>query len=288
MDGPTTNEKGHALEIAVETIEKVILAASPSLLGQPFTIERRKQITVGGVHHEIDIYVTVGAAKGYESVFIFECKNWGDKVGKNEPIVFSEKIKAAAAQRGYFVAKEFTKDAIAQVAQDPRMMMLTATEYDPTNVPPPNGFHFTAPASAKCMTTFRLAGTAGTKIVAVIQAGSTMVRLRGADVPLTAYMNAWVEALYAHRLLYFNTIDLPDGVHAMPARDERSFGPGEFLIDDRPMEYVRLEVEYGVRIVRPAVISDFEVATRGRVVRLATTVIHDVPIDVSYVTTFAD
>src|ERR1035438_4783055 len=126
----TPGEKGHALEIAVETIEAVILASSPSLQGQPFTVERRKTITVGDVHHEIDIYVTVGAAMGYESIFIFECKNWADPVGKNEPIIFSEKIKAAVAQRGYFVAKEFTKDALGQAAQDPRMTTLTATEYD--------------------------------------------------------------------------------------------------------------------------------------------------------------
>src|ERR1035441_1861623 len=93
------DEKGRELEIAVEAIEAVILESSPSLLGQPFKIERRKRINVGGVHHEIDIFVQVGAAKGYESTFIFECKNWEAPVGKNEIIVFSEKIDAAVAQR---------------------------------------------------------------------------------------------------------------------------------------------------------------------------------------------
>ncbi len=68
------DEKGWELEIAVEAIEAVILESSPSLLGQPFHIERRKRINVGGVHHEIDIFVQGGAAKGYESTFIFECK----------------------------------------------------------------------------------------------------------------------------------------------------------------------------------------------------------------------
>jgi hypothetical protein len=60
------DEKGRELEIAVEAIEAVILESSPHLLGQPFQIERRKRINVGGVHHEIDIFVQVGAAKGYE------------------------------------------------------------------------------------------------------------------------------------------------------------------------------------------------------------------------------
>ena len=60
------------------------------------------------------------------------------------------------------------------------------------------------------------------------------------------------------------------------------------MIEGREMDRVHLDVEYGVQIVHPAVVSDFEVATRGRVVRLATTVIHNVPIDISYVTTFTD
>jgi hypothetical protein len=217
----TPAEKGHALEIAVQTIETVILASSPALRGQPFKIERRKTIIVGGVHHEIDIYVKVGVP-GYESIFIFECKNWDAKsVNKNEPIVFSEKIKAAVAQRGYFVAKEFTKDALAQSAQDPRMTTLIATEYDSTNVPPPHAFHFTAPASAKCSTTFRLAGTEGTKIIGAILVSGAIIRLRGVDLLLADYMNAWVEKLYAERLLYFSTVDLADGVRPMPAADER-------------------------------------------------------------------
>src|SRR5689334_20905416 len=63
----------------------------------------------------------VGVAKGYTVTFIFECKNWEDAVGKNEIIIFSEKIDAVSAQRGYFVAKSFTRDAEAQALKDPRM-----------------------------------------------------------------------------------------------------------------------------------------------------------------------
>src|SRR5215469_1042866 len=100
------DEKGVALEVAVHAIEQVILESSPALRGELFHIERRKILIVGGVRHEIDIFVTVGAAKGYESTFIFECKNWDKPVGKNELIVFSKKIDAATAQRGYFAAKK--------------------------------------------------------------------------------------------------------------------------------------------------------------------------------------
>ncbi len=74
----------------------------------------------------------------------------------------------------------------------------------------------------------------------------------------------------------------------MMATDERSFNAGELVMDGREINLVRLDVEFGVEIIRPAVISDFEVATRGRVIRLATAKIRNVAIDTSYVTTFRD
>ena len=76
------DDKGRELERAVQAIGAVILKSSPALREQPFKIEARKRVNVGGVHHEIDIFVTVEAAKGYTSIFIFECKNWEAAVGK--------------------------------------------------------------------------------------------------------------------------------------------------------------------------------------------------------------
>lgn len=283
----TPGDKGHALEIAVHAIETVILASSPSLRGQPFQIERRKTLTVAGVRHEIDVFAKVGVANGYESIFVFECKNWEDPVGKNEIIIFSEKIKAAVAQRGYFVAKTFTKDALAQAAGDPRITMLYASEHDPSNIPPPHRFHITAPAGAKPSIMFRAAGAPGAQ-ADPIQVHGKLVRLCGTEVLLSDYLDAWIEETYQKRLLRFWTVDLPEGVHPMVEEDERSFIAGEFVIDGRDMEYARLLVEYGVEIIRPAVISDFEITTRGRVIRLATAKIRDVAIDTSYVTTFTD
>src|SRR5260370_15194144 len=143
------DEKGRELERAVHAIEAVILESSPALREKPFLIETRKHIAVGGVHHEIDIFVTVEVAKGYTAIFIFECKNWEAAVGNNEIIVFSEKIDAATAQRGYVVAKSFTKDAEAQALKDPRITLLTATEHNPATTLTPESFHITAPPPPK-------------------------------------------------------------------------------------------------------------------------------------------
>src|SRR5258708_6316200 len=96
----TPKEKGDALELAVQAIESSILKASPSYQEKTFTIEGQKIVTVADVRHEVDIWVSVDLGEGYTALFIFECKNWEESVGKNEIIVFAEKIRALQAQRG--------------------------------------------------------------------------------------------------------------------------------------------------------------------------------------------
>jgi hypothetical protein len=279
--------KGRALENAVHAIEAVILASSPALREQPFTIEARKIITVGSVHHEIDIFVTVEAAKGYTATFIFECKNWQAAVGKNEIIVFSEKIGAASAQRGYFVAKSFTKDAEAQALKDARVTLLTATEHDPATTILPDLFHITAPATSKSSTTFRALGSAGTNMAPITVPG-TKVRLYGNEILLSNYLTAWTWELYEERLLGFSTAHLAEGVYPMPCSAERFFGVGECVINGQEMEHVRLDAEFGVHIMRPLVISHYEVATRGRAVRLANVNVHDLVIGSTLVQTLTN
>ena len=210
--------KGRELEDAVHAIEKVILESSPTLQDKAFAIETRKRIGVEDVHHEIDILVTVEIAKGYASIFIFECKNWEDAVGKNELIIFSEKINVTAAQRGFFVAKSFTKDAVAQAQKDSRITLLTAAEHDPATTITPDSFHFTAPASLKPTITFRVAGSSG-KNLTPIDVYRRMVRLYGQEIALTEFLDAWIQELYAERLLHFRTWHLEEGVHSMKATD---------------------------------------------------------------------
>jgi hypothetical protein len=108
---PTPQQKGDALENAVRGIENLLLSLSPSLQQETHKIESKKIISVGDVHLEIDVFISVDLGSGYKSVFIFECKNWKDAVGKNEVIVFSEKVGVCQAQWGCIVAKSFTSGA---------------------------------------------------------------------------------------------------------------------------------------------------------------------------------
>lgn len=275
--------KGRELEAAVHAIETVILDSSPALREKRFIIETRKRINANGVHHEIDIFVTVELAKGYSSTFVFECKNWEAPVGKNEIIVFSKKIDASRAQHGYFVAKSFTKDAEAQAREDPRMTLLAATEHDPAATPAPDLFHFTAPATAKASTTFRVRGSAG-KSMDPIEVQGQKFQLSGREVLLSDYMNSWMQEIYEQSLLRFDSARLSEGIYPMAAAGERSFGAGECFINGKEMEHVRIEAEFGVQIIRPVVISDYEVSTRGRAVRLAEVKVGGLAFQTTFVT----
>lgn len=120
--------KGNELERAVGLIEKLILEQNPNLKNNPFTIENKKIIIVNNVKHEVDWYIEIDLGDGYKSIYIFECKNWKEPIGKSEIIEFSELIRATSAFKGYFIAKQFGKYAVAQAELDPRMELLIAKD----------------------------------------------------------------------------------------------------------------------------------------------------------------
>lgn len=135
---PTNQEKGDRLERAVRAIEQLILQSHPMYSDRSFRFWSKRILDAGGTHHEIDVWVEVDLGMGYRAVFIFECKNWEEKVGKNEIIVFQEKVRVADAQRGFFVARSFTKDAVAQAAGDRRIELLDAEVLPTDNMPAPS------------------------------------------------------------------------------------------------------------------------------------------------------
>lgn len=130
----TSLEKGNRLEQAVRRIETSIIQSVPGYSEAKFQIESKKIITVAGVRHEFDLWVKAQIAAGYESNFVFECRNREEKASKNDIIVFAEKVKVANAAKGFFIAKSFTQDALAQVALDGRLIALVAEEIDPASI----------------------------------------------------------------------------------------------------------------------------------------------------------
>ena len=64
----------------------------------------------------------------------------------------------ANAQRGFFVAKAFTADAVAQAGQDQRVELLLAAELDPSAVMVPAGFHSIFLGETNAGVTIRMKG----------------------------------------------------------------------------------------------------------------------------------
>jgi hypothetical protein len=120
----SNKEKGKSLEEAVHAIESFIFASEPSLKHSTIVFERNKIVTLKGARSEIDLYANINLGKDYEVIYLFECKNWNKKIGKNEIIVFSEKIRELNAQKGFVMGKEFTKDAIERANQDGRIKIV--------------------------------------------------------------------------------------------------------------------------------------------------------------------
>jgi restriction endonuclease len=260
-------EKGNALEIAVAAIERHILTRSPGLREDTFVIEGKKIIQVGGVHHEIDIFVTIDSAPGYKSVFIFECKNWTDAVGKNEIVIFAEKIDAAKAQHGYFIAKSFTRDAEAQANKDPRIILLIATEHDPTGLPVPFDFHGVIPELGSVDVCFRSWNSSNADDSPVDTTAVT-AQFQGSAINLKEYLIKWAWEVCGESMRTFRSQRLPEGVYDRTAESIREFPKGELLLDGEPIKSATLHVPFKVRVFR-TVTSHFEVASRGRVVTFA-------------------
>jgi Restriction endonuclease len=264
----TPAEKGDALQQAVSWLERHILSTSPALKEKTFLFQEKRIVCVGGVHHEIDIFVTVDLANGYRAIYIFECKNWKKAVGKNEVIAFSEKVDAVQAAHGYFVATSFSRDAEAQARKDPRITLLVATEHDPAGIPIPNDLHLTVTTPRNVQATFLKRGSDG-KDIKPVDLGAARCQLKGEEIDLRAYLAQWSEAVASEDVLRFPSARLGPGSYDRVAESTRDFQPGELQLDGADIERIKQTLAYSIAIYRPPIISRFEVESRGRVIQLA-------------------
>jgi Restriction endonuclease len=269
----TPAEKGDALHHAVLAIERRILHTAPHLKDKNFTIQDKKIINAAGVHHEIDIFVSVESAPGYSAVYIFECKNWKDAVGKTEIVDFIEKIHCATAAHGYFVAKSFTKDAYAQAEKSSRLTLLVATENDPTGLPIPGEFHTVASVPRKFEVNLFARGRKPDSELVAIDFETAKAEMNGAPVNLKKFLMACANQTIFQDVLSFRSHTLPVGDYEREGVGTRVFEPGGLMVNDKDMELMEIRVTYTTTIYRPAVMWSFDVQTRGRVLAFAPVVL---------------
>jgi hypothetical protein len=258
----TPKKKGNDLEQAVRAIEDAILRTAPGYAEGTFKIQGNRVFVQDGVRHEIDVFVTAYLAAGYESIFIFECKNWNAKVGKNELIIFSEKIAVSGAQRGFFVAKAFTKDAQAQAKKDARIQLLTATHFEPvTRVQFPQ-FHLLNITSTHANVEIRGFNASGaTKEMQL--SGKTIV-VNGTSSPANEYIQQMTERARDAKLNKTATQLLGEGAHEILFFEIAEFNEGEAFIESQPIKTIGINGTAQVEIVLGSVLSVYEVQSRGR------------------------
>jgi hypothetical protein len=267
MSMDTPQDKGDALENAVAAIEEVILQSSAGTGRKPI-IEKKKIIIVNEVRHEIDVYVTADLGPGYKSIFIFECKNWKEAVGKNEIIIFSEKIDASHATSGCFVAKSFTSDAVNQAKQDPRITLLLASEYAPQSGPEVFQFFTRSPEMTKLDVTMLKRGSAGLDSKPVSPEASELECL-GRPVNFRAQLSIWSMKVCNGDLMAFFEEPVPAGIYRRTVNGELNFGPGQVSVNHEEVEKLVFHVEYKVTVTQVPVVSHFEVKSRGRCITFA-------------------
>jgi hypothetical protein len=257
----SSQEKGDALELAVAAIEHVILHNSPSLGGPPH-FERKKRINVSGVHHEIDLHLTIDSGAGYKSIFIFECKNWQEAVNKNEIIVFSKKIQDSSAAMGYFVAKSYTSDAIAAARLDSRIVLYTAIEHDPTKEA--TEFYCRFPHMTAYEASFIAFGSDGQKFETK-NMDEIQVTYRGQNVKFREQFLLWTTEACDEEFAAFFEEPVPEGIYPRPpVHKERTFARGELFFGEREIECASLYIEFYFEVIKSPLVSHFEVENRGR------------------------
>lgn len=261
------NAKGELLQEAVQAIESMILETFPAYSAGTFRIEAKKTVVIAEVRHEIDLLVTVAHGSGYDAVFLFECKNWANPIGKNEVVVFSEKIRALNAQRGFFIGTEFTKDATAQAKLDQRMQLVSAAELDPRSIEVPGHFHMVELRAFSVHARIARVGDAP-EAEQPLDPATTDFVLDGKPVALEPYLLSWANELRQERLSRFNSVFAAGGTHELDFAGERTFAPGSALIGGRPAKHVELKGTTEVYVARAVIVSAFEIDGRGRRVRV--------------------
>lgn len=245
----------------MRAIETAILRQAPGYNEKAFRIEGKKTIKTDlGVHHEIDIWVNVEIAVGYAATYIFECKNWKAKVGKNEIVDFAEKIKVAQAQKGFFVAKSLTRDPEAQAKSDARIELLLVRELPMDEVPTQmQSFHGVFGELQETRCTITCGYDEGT--TTPVDLDSASFTLDGERHELKAYLKEWFDEVSKKRPADF------EGEGVYPFEASRVFSTNEAAMNQEPVKQITISGNVESRRIPGVIVSRFEVATRGRVVQ---------------------
>ncbi|XWK90130.1 MAG: restriction endonuclease [Phormidium sp.] len=261
-------EKGDALERAVKLIEEAIWKYS-SLEPAMLLIENKKIVFVKDVKHEIDLYVEVTIAHGYKSTFIFECKNWKKKVGKNEIIVFSEKIHALSAQKGFFVGREFSKSAVARAQLDDRIELLHTLDF-PLDIYPFERMSVIGRGGFNIEAQFFQRAALGmpNPPLTEVDITKTDTRFNGTEIDLPKFLSEKSEQLFNTSMKQINTANLDEGAYPVRLQKTITFSENQLIINGDDIAELQLDISVTALICKPRIIYHFDIEGRGKYIEL--------------------
>jgi Restriction endonuclease len=259
-------QKGDNLEDAVHLIETVILRSNPNTKEATITIETKKRVAVQGVRSEIDVFISVDLGNGLVLIYIFECKNREEPVSKNDIIVFNDKIQEVGAQKGYFVAKKYGRDAINKAKRYQRIELLKASDEFETLPFVVAHFHYLFNTILDTNVSVGIKTDDPRKIGTLALTDASKVRLGDEELLLGALTerirNTVVDEVMSHE----PTALLCAGTY--PYRRTKRYifqSPNELFVDGQECSELTIYVSWEAQIVRPRIVSTFDIEKRGRV-----------------------
>lgn len=266
MNTLTHKQKGKYLEEAVHLIEKHILNSNPSLKHFQFIIENNKSINADGVHHEIDVYVEIDIGNGYKSIFIFECKNLSKPASKNDIIIFDEKIGMTNAQKGYFVSKNFSKDAINQSKKNSRIELITVTEEQSIIYTIPNMHCVTQEIISKHLLFIRRESIRDERNIKELNIEKINIVLGGKKIDAKKFENEEVLKIINSHLNNKPTQNYENGTYSFRLTDEIIYPEGLLQMNGDEIDRIEFTISVNLIVSRPKIKYSFEIGKRGKVV----------------------
>lgn len=262
---PNKNKKkGDALERAVRLIRKTILQSDPKFSGVKFSIEMNQICTVNGVRHEVDVLVKTCPGSEIEALWIYECKNWKKPIGKNAIIVLSEKIDALNANRGFLVARQFSKDAMAQAKTDKRIQLIPCSEdfVNPMDI----GLLYNVIEPSSIVISIKEWNTPPSPRPKPVDLFSVVCihnrKKRDFYSFITEFVDGIVEEIKKEPKFY------NEGEFCEPKGVSVDFPQGELVINDMDVERLVIFSHFWISTQRKKIISKFELKDQGRVYSL--------------------
>lgn len=256
--------KGNYLEEAVERIQRLILEINPSLKKAHFILERKKIIFPGGTKKEIDLFVSVDPGNGFESIFIFECKNWDKPVPQSEIVIFNTKIQDTNATKGFFIAKKFSKYAELEANKYPRIKLLKADANYITDGLFPEIHTVHRNKTQQIVKLEVSAYDSKGDNVRLEKVVPCLVKLDGLEMKPKVYFNSIVESLVNERLKKEPTHTFIEGVYPYSITKNLQYERERLYIDEVHVEEISVLIDFTIDIIKPVLVSKFDIETKGR------------------------